>query len=282
VKATVRLELADVIPIDALGGLVSKVMGAAEFVQGYAESVGSVLDGADVEYSTWETIQPAEGVGAIVQAGEAGAQREEVKQVAGKSYRAFGEFLEQQGFDAKKLLRNGMVKRPVEGNGGGKSFAWVLEEAASAAAEQETGALAMPEQAAGAVTKAGKLQKRGRHWPYNWRERTFTLTGAALLQLAANGEAAKRELVFGPGSSVDAAAAGGNVPAHCFSVIGRHSQKPELLRASSAEEQEEWVAAVRGVMRNVLLRAPAPSPVGAVVAGTRPPGLIPPVAKQPE
>ena len=165
------------------------------------------------------------------------------------------------------------------------SFAWVLEEDAAAEQDEagtEAGALATPEQAAGAVMKEGRLRKRGRRWPYNWRERTFTLTGAALLQPVANSEAVKRALVFGPGCSVGEAAAGGNVPAHCFSVVGRHGQKPELLRASSAEEQAEWIDAVGGVMR-----APAQPPLGAVDAhsqvstGTPPPGLVPPVAKQP-
>jgi hypothetical protein len=279
VKATTGLSLTDVVPVDALGARASTAMGAVDFVKGYAGGAGTVLDGAGAD-STWESIQPAEGVSAIVQVGEAG------EEVLGESYRAFGKFLKQQRFDAKKLLDNGMVKRPVEDGDGGMSFAWVLEEDAAAEQDEagtEAGALATPEQAAGAVTKEGTLKKRGRHWPYNWRERTFTLTGAALLQPVANSEAAKRALVFGPGCSVGEAAAGGNVPAHCFSVVGRHGQKPELLRASSAEEQAEWIDAVGGVMR-----APAQPPFGAVDAhlqvstGTPPPGLVPPVAKQPE
>ena len=142
------------------------------------------------------------------------------------------------------------------------SFAWVLEEDAAEEEDEdedededeEGGGGGEEEEGAGSVgaRKEGQLRKRGRHWPYNWVERTFVLTDTALLQqrVANNSGAASMSTkgTFGPGCSVTQEATGRNTPSHCFSVGCGSGQKRMLLRASSAVQQEEWVTAFGAVL----------------------------------
>jgi hypothetical protein len=122
VKASTSLDLREILPLDYLSDMAAGAMGALQFVQGYGESMEGIMDGAGIQHSTWSSFKPADGVDAIVQAGS-DADREQMRTVAGKSYRVFGEFLEKNGFKAQLLLDNGMWKEPE-----GKTFVWQMRK----------------------------------------------------------------------------------------------------------------------------------------------------------
>ena len=129
-KATTGAQLDQLAPVQLVSQSVSTAVKAVDFVQRYAECVGEVLDGvgtsleaAGVEYATWDSVKPKDGIEGLPTADE-GAQR-----VVGKSYREFAKFLETLGFDKTKL--SGRIELVHD------EPAWVAERPPSAAARSD-------------------------------------------------------------------------------------------------------------------------------------------------